>query len=67
MKKPTIQNETIDLSEVRELCEKYVEYLDTNLFINGVQTDSFETEIFEKVFELFFGKEVWTWVNEKFS
>ena len=66
MKKPTVQNKIIDFSETRKLCEEYVEYLDTSTFINGVETDSFETEIFEKVFEAFFGKDVFEWVNGKF-
>ena len=61
MKKPT-QLKEIDLSELRDICQHY---------INTIGTDEHREDnthyIFESAIESIFGKGVWKYINDKLS
>ena len=61
MKKPEIKS-AINLSEVGEACQDYIDFLDSPEY-HVDKLENYEREILEKTLEAVFGKDVWDFVN----
>jgi hypothetical protein len=54
-----IDNSNVD--KLRSLCRKYIDAID----IKGCVDDDHALYIFEEALEVFFGIQVWEWINSK--
>ena len=52
-----------NLGKLRTACNEYMEFLESTDY-NEDRIDNFETKVFEKALELFFGEDVWERVRK---
>lgn len=64
MDKP-IQQTIIDLKELREICQEYLDFIDDDEIFNEDGHDDYATSISEKAMELIYGKKVWDYINNR--
>jgi hypothetical protein len=51
-----------DIGPLSEICSGYLDYLDSKEYHEDNDYDSL---IFEAAMEMFYGKDIWKWINEK--
>lgn len=61
MEKPK-QLETIDLEALKEVCNDYINFIDSEDYH---EDNDFDHYIFEAAMETVFGKDVWKYINSK--
>jgi hypothetical protein len=57
------QLKDIDVSELRELCGKYIDFIDNDEEYS--EDNDFSDYIFKKALEVIYGKDIWKFVNER--
>lgn len=62
--KPTLLKDN-DLSELREACGEYIDFIDNDEDYNEDRLSNYENTIFEKALEVIYGSKVWNFVNER--
>ena len=60
--KPTQLKET-DLSELREVCQNYIDFIDND--VEYREDNDFSNYIFEQALEVIYGKDIWGFVNNR--
>ena len=60
--KPTQLKET-DLSELREVCQNYIDFIDNDVEYH--EDNDFSNYIFEQALEVIYGKDIWNFVNNR--
>ena len=64
MKKPTLLNkEQIDLTDLKQICQDYINYIDNDEEYSG--DNDYSTYIFETAMQALLGKDVFEYVNER--
>ncbi|MCP4990913.1 MAG: hypothetical protein GY928_34180 [Colwellia sp.] len=61
-KKPQQLTE-IDIAPLREVCQQYIDDLEEH----GYADEDFDYYIYEAAITMFFGKDVWQWINHRGS
>lgn len=62
LKKPN-QLETVDLQKLRDICQKYINFIDCD--DEYYEDNDYEHYIFEVAMETVFGKDVWKFINSR--
>ncbi len=64
MKKPE-QLQAINLEELREKCQEYLDFIDDDEEYNEDGDDDYENDILNAAMKAVFGKEVWKFINSR--
>lgn len=64
MKKPTIKQEVLNVSELKKAVKEYMDGIEAKDPYDEPNDDEIH-KVFEKAIELFYGENVWNWVNTK--
>lgn len=62
MEKPK-QLETVDLQNLRKICQDYMNFVDDDEEYHD--DNDYNQYIFERAMETFYGKDVWTFINNR--
>ena len=64
MKKPKIlKDEQINLQELKDTCQYYIDFIDNNEIYHEDNDNAHY--VFEKAMEALFGKDVWSFINNR--
>lgn len=61
MEKP-VQKTDVDLTKLRDICQSYLDYLDSDDYH---EDNDYKQYIFEEAMKAIFGNDVWKYINSK--